>query len=183
MKDIAGVLLEDDLYQELVDAVAHADESTREERVARLVWLSKLPPSPAVVLGRFEQLHLHEEARVSFVGGQFAAVVLTAFALLEQTLVEELHLLGAKSVPRDLSKLLLLARASDVLSAEQLDCANQIRNRRNPWAHFKATEDEHSPVRRYRAAQVAPQAMLEEDARDAIRLAFEVFAQTMRPLK
>ncbi|WP_457393627.1 hypothetical protein [Roseateles sp. P5_E1] len=178
-------MISPELRSQLIDALAESDSNTRDDRADRLVWLSMLPTAPPVLIGRFEQFRLREEARVCFVQGNFIAVVLTALALIEQTLTEELLHLGLSDdkVPKSTQRLFDLAHERGILSAEQIKRAHMVREHRNPLGHFRPPDDPKGPVRRYREGDLHPDRMLEDDAKEAISLAFDLFVQTIRLVK
>jgi hypothetical protein len=80
----------------LIDALAWYDEHSRVARAERIAWASSLYQTQGIVAGPIVPLHLMEEARISFVNGQFMAVVLSATSVVEHLLLENLE---ANSIP------------------------------------------------------------------------------------
>lgn len=165
-----------DAKQRLDEALAHNDGHTRSARVNRLVWLSRFEQLPGLVAWRLEPLALLEEARVCYINGHYIAVLLTATAFIEQVLVEALEDRAIR-VPRGtLAHMVETARAAELLPAELLDQTDRLREIRNPFAHRKPDGHVHGLAARYRAEQIHPTSLLEEDALHAIELIYRYFS-------
>ncbi len=72
------------------------------------------------------------------------------------------------------------SRAAGFLNHELLDRADQLRKVRNPLGHYRDEEDPETIVNRFRKAEQHPIVVLEEDARQAVELVYEVFFGTLR---
>lgn len=168
------------LFEQLTQALVESDERTREARAERIIWLSNMPQVPTAFGGRLEQLHLLEEVRQCFVHGNYIAVLLAATAFVEQTLVEELALRGDTVRRRDLGSVIESARKAGFLESDLLDRADKLRLVRNPFGHYRPEGDPDALVTRFRARREHPVAVLEEDARLAVRVVYETFVNTLR---
>lgn len=169
-----------ELRAQLMQALAESDNRTREARSERIVWLSEMPSLPPAYTGRFEQLHLLEEVRQCFVNGNYIAVLLTATAFVEQTLIEELEMRQYQGPRRTLGNAIKSARCAGILPNDLLDRADKLRLVRNPFGHYRPEGDPDAVVTRYRARAAHPVTVLEEDAKLAVRVVFEMFVGTLR---
>lgn len=169
-----------ELRAQLIQALAESDNRTREARSERIVWLSEMPSLPTAYVGRFEQLQLLEEVRQCFVNGNYIAVLLAATAFAEQTLIEELEMRQHQGPRRNLGSAIESARHAGILPNDLLDRTDKLRLVRNPFGHYRPEGDPDAVVTRYRARSVHPVTVLEEDAKLAVRVVFEMFLGTLR---
>ena len=165
----------------LIEALKWYDESSRTDRATRIAWASSLFVSPGLVAAPIVPLNLMEEARVSFVNGQFMATVLSATSVIEHLLVEHLR---SNSVPGEtgtLAKAVNTARDARLFPPQVLDDIDELRRRRNPFVHKSADGGKRSLYDRYVKCQVHPSVLLEEDARLALRVMYEFFRCVLKP--
>ena len=164
----------------LLEALAWYDEHSRAERATRIVWASSLYQTQGMVAGAIVPLHLMEEARVSFVNGQFMAVVPSATSVIEHLLIDSLEdnsITGNKST---LAAAIQCARTASTFPAPLLDDADRLRNLRNPLVHKNADTGERSLYERYRKHEVHPAILLEDDARFALKVMYEFFRSVLK---
>lgn len=167
--------------QKLLEALESYDTSTRDARAHRIAWASSRVEMPQLISGRMVPLRLLEEARVCYVNGQYIATVLSALAFVEHALTEELE---EKSIPRKsetFAEAIAVAKANNLLPKAALEQADRLRKARNSFAHKGADSGKHSLFERFRSGNVHPDAVLEEDAKAAVNLMYEVFSLTLRP--
>lgn len=175
---------EEQVFRRVVQALEESEHRTRERRAARLAVTSKLQQVPPVLVGRFEQLHLLEEARVCFVYGQFAATVLVAYAVIEHTLDEEADLCVQKtSGMSKAANSIQLCREHQLVPSELLDRADALRSKRNAIGHFKPDVNKYRVTARARAVDASPYQVLETDAIEALGLAREIVISTLRAME
>jgi hypothetical protein len=165
----------------LVEALAWYDEHSRIERAERIAWASSLYQSPGLVAGPIVPMHLMEEARISFVNGQYMAVVLSATSVIEHLLLAELENICAAGKTSTLRGAIETARTAKAFPAQFLDDADSLRNLRNPLVHRNADVGERSLYERYRNHEVHPTTLLERDARFALELMYAFFGAVLRP--
>ncbi|MCE4513895.1 hypothetical protein [Xanthomonas hortorum] len=77
--------------ENLTEALARADDSSRADRVDRIEWLAQHYFHPGAVMGDLTILQMLEEARLCFVSGHFVGALLLATSFVEHTLSEELE--------------------------------------------------------------------------------------------
>ena len=165
----------------LLDALAWYDEHSRVERAERIAWASSLYHTSGVVAGAIVPLHLMEEARVSFVNGQFMAVVLSATSVIEHLLIDNLESNLIRGNKGTLAAAIECARKASAFPSQLLDDVDRLRNLRNPLVHKNADAGERSLYERYRKHEVHPATLLEADARFALKVMYEFFRSVLQP--
>lgn len=123
---------------------------------------------------------LRSEARYAYIEGHFIGTVLLAIGFVEQVIVArvlEKRLTTNKRV--FVSTAISLAREARLFGAEMLDRAALMVERRNGYAHLRATEEEHSFARRFLAERRHPQLIREQDAQDAVKLMDDYFRASL----
>lgn len=167
--------------QKLLEALERYDTSTREARTQRIAWASSQVEMPKMFLGRMVPLRLLEEARVCYVNGQFIATVLSALAFVEHTLTEELEEKGIPRKAGTFDEAIKVAKANGLFSKAALEQADRLRKTRNSFAHKGADSGKNSLYERFTSGNVHPDIVLEEDAKAALSLMYEIFSLTLRP--
>jgi hypothetical protein len=170
----------DDLHQKLIAALAEADTASRNKRAERIIWMSNYNQRPSMIMGSNEALGVLSEAADAYRDGHFISVILLAQALIEHELVGELVLLKKAKGDESLVIALKLAKKNQVLTDELVNRIDQLRVIRNPFAHHKKSDHEHSFTNRYRTRKIHPQVLLQEDAQEAFKLMYEVFRALLR---
>ena len=165
----------------LLEALAWYDEHSRMERAERIAWASSLYQAQGIVAGAVVPLHLMEEARVSFVNGQFMAVVLSATSVIEHLLIDNLESKQIQGNKSTLAAAIQCAKRADAFSVQLLDDVDTLRNLRNPLVHKNADAGECSLYERYRKHEVHPATLLEADARFALKVMYEFFRSVLKP--
>lgn len=168
------------IEQALLDALTRYDDSTRQERAERVVWVGQHSSMPSVIMGRAETLHLLNEAREVFVNGHFASALMLSVSVIEHSLVEECQLRGLFEGSPSLAQVLKVAENNGVLPAEWFPSLRLLVQRRNPYAHLKDPAHEHGLGRRVRKEQRHPQVILRQDAEIGLKCMYDVFRATLR---
>lgn len=168
--------------ERLNDALCNLDDKSRPDRVARIVWLADHESLPGVIMGRTETLHVLREAREVFVGGHFASTLVLAVAVIEHCLMEELQQRGLVKGRPTLSKLLEVAEKCSLFPLEWFVPIRQLIQLRNPFAHLKDSDHEHGLGMRVVLEKEHPAALLERDAKEAVRWMYMVFRATLHEL-
>lgn len=159
----------------LMDALAWYDEHSRVERAERIAWASSLYETSGLIAGAIVPLHLMEEARISYVNGQFMAVVLSATSVIEHLLIEHLESNLVQGNRWNLAAAIQCARGTGTFSAQLLTDVDELRKLRNPLVHKNADTGDRSLYERYRKQEVHPATLLEADARFALKTMYEFF--------
>lgn len=170
----------DEPRQELLKALSQSDAMRRDARADRIEWLSLHTNIPSFIAGRAETLQLLQETRETFVDGHFASALLTAMAVIEHILVEDLQLQRLTQGSPTFSQALSLANEKKLFPPDWLKRATRLSYRRNPFAHLKDENHPHALGARIQSEDRHPRAIMEEDAKDAIELMYSFFNATLR---
>lgn len=158
------------------------DESCRSDRIARLDWLAcRMPEAEYLTFpAGLTSKHLFEEARYSFVYGQFLASILLGFAFIEMTLAAWFYMAGRNDLERaTVSKLLSEAKDAGWLTEDEYRRIEDIRCKRNPVTHFRAPLSENSIECRALNANDHPYAVIEQDARDVMTTVMHILGRNV----
>lgn len=165
----------------LIDALRWYDDDSRLVRATRIEWASSRYQSQDMVSGELTQLSLMEEARICFVNGQFLATVLCATSAVEHLLVAELEARGVLSSKTTLGPLVQVAGDVQLFPPPVIHRLKTLAERRNPLAHRRDPRHESTLESRYLQQRVHPNALMENDARFAIEMMYEVFLLLLKP--
>jgi len=165
----------------LLEALTWHDENSRSARAARIDWASSLYQSTGLVAGKIVPLSLMEEARVSFVNGQFMASVLCATSVVEHLLVDELVARGLHNGKPTLGTSIGAARSAQIFPAEMLNRMEELNNLRNPIAHHRDPLDASTLVSRFLSHKVHPNTLMERDSRFALEVMYDLFRSVLKP--
>ncbi len=156
------------------------DKGCFAQRVGRLEWLiSKAPLAqiwtfPGGWLGK----QLFEEARYSFVYGQFLATVVLGFAYVERTLCAIFYGAGRNDMQRATSETLLReAHKEGWLSEQELKAFDKARGLRNVMVHFRKPIHRDSPEFRAVESECDPYTIMEDDAKHILEVAFRLLSR------
>ena len=156
------------------------DSKCFEDRLTRLEWLTE--HSPTAEYWTFpSDLHakyLFDEARYCFVYAQFLATILLGLAYIEITLAALFYGAGRNDLERTrLSELLRKARLGDVISENEFQELERVRNYRNTHAHFRRPGYKHGLEARSIRENAAPYEVIEQDATAVIAVTFQLVAK------
>lgn len=171
-----------DLHAHLIAALEDSDKNRRIGRAERIMWLSEHEFSPGVVMGRMDTMALMREARESFVDGHYIATLVLASAFIEHTLVEDLADRGFAKPRINLKEALTICSEKSLFPDDWIERTDKLRLHRNPFAHLRPEEDEHTFGSRFRNQKVHPTAILEADAKEALALLYLFFQATLRAI-
>lgn len=173
----------------VLEGLEAQDKKSREARAERYVWANYLPRLPSAMVGRFEQIRLMEEARSCYIEGLYAATLILSFSVVDHSLDEEALFATGKTSADKPKKgerkqyAIALAEEAGTLPKDLLSRCNVLREKRNAIAHFRLGRDEAVLIERAKKASMSPYVLLEEDAKEALALAREVFVATLRPFE
>ena len=150
-----------------------------EGRLSRLEWLNNNTPG-----GKDWMFHgilakgLFEEARSCFVYGQFLATVLSGLAYVERTLAALFYASGRSDLERaSLSALLKEAYAEGVIDSSEFQNLEEIREKRNSYAHFRRPLAKDSVEIRALLEDETPHKIIEQDATAVSAIALRLVAK------
>lgn len=116
------------------------DSVMYDDRIARLSWMAERLSSEKYVLeiGGLLGKSLFEEMRYCFAYSQFIAASLLGLAYIERYLAAYFYGIGIKNLQRaPLTRLLAEAQAHGLVSEDQRQELDRIRQSRNAYAHFR----------------------------------------------
>ncbi|WP_426339944.1 hypothetical protein ACN9MZ_27340 [Pseudoduganella sp. S-14] len=171
------------LPDQLIEAVTWHDEQTRAKRVDRMRWSSSLKPEAGLVFGKPEPLAVLEDARASFVNEYYVAAIMTATAYIDHALGTLLSRRKFKPQENTLSARIRAARRKKILTKDVLNRIDTLRKIRNPFAHEMPSDHPMNLGNRVQSEARHPQAILEDDAKEALTLMYVVYAETLMKVK
>jgi hypothetical protein len=151
-------------------ALERGEKRTLPERAARVRWLSEVIPKDRIFGMPLETSLVFEEAKASFVYANFVAVIVLAASFVEHWFIANLGMRGyQKEASQGLAAAINCARSNALVNPIILDKVDRLRLIRNPFVHLKSIDHEHLVGRRLvTTRQVSLQAMLEDDAKEAL---------------
>jgi hypothetical protein len=120
-----------------------------------------------------------DEARRCFVHGQYVATLMLAASFIEHKLSDALR---SKALVKDspsFASAIELAGSNQLFPSDLLVRTERIRQIRNPFAHRKPDNHQHSLGNRFLSQGVHPQTVIESDAALAIQAMYEYFSLTL----
>lgn len=157
------------MREKLVDALAYSDALDREQRADRILWISGYQLSGGVLVGRTDTLSLVSEAKACFIDGHFIGTTVLAVSAMEHLLTDALIDRGLAKYGVYFANALKLARDQSLFEDGLLTEIDRLRLIRNPHAHLREVTDPDSLNYRYWNENRHPVAVLEDDARAAIK--------------
>ena len=162
-------------------ALERLDRITLVERAARVRWLAQKIPHNILMAMPFETMTVLQEAKSSFISGQFVATIVLASAFVEHWFTSNLNNLGFnKEANQGLAAAIVCARKNDLAPSFLLDMADNLRKIRNPFAHLKSFDHEFNPSRRARKMGAHAYELLERDAQNSIILIYAIGIHTFK---
>lgn len=168
-------MTEELLLEPLIPALMWYDDRSRLTRAKRIEWASSLYFPEGIMEGELVQLSLMEEARFSFVNGQFLATVICSASALEHLLVVKLKEIEVSLSKPTLGALIQKADDKKLLPSRVIDCLRELNELRNPIVHRRDPKDQSTLVSRYLQKKIHPNALKEDDARFALKVMYLVF--------
>lgn len=151
-------------------SLERSEARTRPERAARVRWLSEVIPRTRFFGMPLETILVFEEAKDSFIYGNFVAAVVLAASFIEHWFVASLDARGyQKEASQGLAAAIKCARRNDLVDPIILDKADQLRLIRNPFVHLKEINHPHGLHERMAGTKTFDiPALLESDAKEAL---------------
>jgi hypothetical protein len=151
-------------------ALERGEKMTLPERAARVRWLSGVIPRDRAFGMPVQTALVFEEAKASFVCGNFVAVIVLAAAFIEHWFLASLGARGyQKEASQGLAAAINCARRNNLVNSIILDKADRLRLIRNPFVHLKEFDHKHGVSQRMASTQNFDiTALLENDAKEAL---------------
>ncbi len=159
-----------------VNWLREEDSKCYEDRLFRLKFLAERTPTEGY--WPFDGLagkHLFEEARYCFVYGQFLATILLGIAYLETALASSFYASGRNDLQRaPFSELLNEALSVGLISVDEYEEMNRVRNERNSYGHYRRPSHEGRIESRAVKEGELPYDIIERDATSVMRLLLRI---------
>lgn len=162
---------------EYLEWLVGEDEASREARLERLRWLVETFGEPRHLLFRGGPISYRafEEARLCFLHGQFIATTLLSQVVLEHMLAGLFHSAGRDDLKGSGFKRLMKEAVKErIISAEEHDAFERIRQRRNPVVHYRDPMNQENIMYRAMREDTTIRQVLEDDARTALYTIFNL---------
>jgi hypothetical protein len=155
------------------------DADSLPDRLRRLRIISEVMTSrDGYLLYSEESLYLFYDAKNCFIFGQFAACILVCQALLEHQLSSLYTFAGKRKIARLGFKALIEHTLTDgILPEFVVSKLEDLRKKRNPLVHFKdyfQRDSKDSLLFQSAKMGTTPDELLEQQAKDAILVTFEI---------
>jgi hypothetical protein len=156
-------------------ALEKADKASLSRRGMRVRWLAQTIPRNILMAMPYETMCVFQEAKASFISGQFVATIVLAASFLEHWFASKLGSIGFdKEASQGLAASIDCARKNNLVPSVLLDKADRLRQIRNPFVHLKSFEHEHNISRRAFVMRQHPDQLLERDAQDSLTLMYGI---------
>jgi HEPN domain-containing protein len=163
--------------EQLLEWLRIEDEASKPLRLARLRFLVEEFGEPRDLLfhGGPTSWYAYEEARLSFLNGQFIGCVLLSQVAVEHILSGLFWMAQREDVcKKGFKNLIDEALKERFISIEEYQSLDLLRMKRNPYTHFKGPEDNASQLRRMLNEDKDYDSITEEDAKNAIKTVFRL---------
>jgi hypothetical protein len=159
-------------------ALERGERKSLPARAARVRWLSEVIPKNLMFGMPLETGLVFEEAKASFVYGNFVAVIVLAASFIEHWFIASLSNRGyQKEASQGLAAAINCARTHKLVAPLILDKADRVRLIRNPFVHLKSFEHQHTIGQRMAKTRTYDiPALLEADAKEALIAMYGVAA-------
>lgn len=180
--DVTARLENDDEFRERVIAcLEQHDMRDRGARAKRHIWLGEHDVRVAgPYWERSESSGVMEEARSSYVHGNFIATLVLALAYVEHVIIDTLSLQPNTKTP-GMAAAIKQARVAGLFPDDLLDGAAVLKDFRNPFVHRRHQDDPDTIGQRIWSRKSHPRTILEQDARDALQVMYGFFRYSFDP--
>ena len=156
-------------------ALERYDRATFPERLDRLRWVERVMPRDYVLTLPPETFYLFNEAKDSFINGQFVGSLMLTLSFIEHVLAIALENKGYyKQAKGGLKSIVACLRENQSPLSPILNQIETLQDSRNPFAHLKPFTHQHTLGQRSLRARKSDVVMLEEDAKAALPLMYTV---------
>lgn len=153
------------------------DAASRPFRTSRLAFVANEygPQRHLLIPGGFIPMYAFEEARWCYVNGHFIGCVFLCQVILEHILAGQFYLMGRDRIAESGFKILCTeAEIKRFISAEERKLFDNLRVKRNPYAHPRSMDSADRIERRMILEESYMDEILNKDARLAIGTVFRL---------
>lgn len=173
-KDLFGDEIKEPL-DELSQALKVYDSETFEQRYERLKYINKIFPHDYGFLLPPESAYVLDEAKMTFISGQYIATVMLAQAFIEHIL--QLHLEGIgqpKIAKRGLSAIVKFFLQNKPQHNYIMTRIDKIRKFRNPFSHLKPFDHPERIIQKTLQTSTLPDEILEKETKEALEIMYHI---------
>lgn len=173
---------DEEFRKRVIACLEQLDPTDRIERAERHIWMGK---HHVGVNGgyweRSETSAVLQEARSSYLHGNFIATLILALAYVEHVINDALPPLPPKTRTPTMAAAIKQARAAELFPEDLLDGAAVLSDFRNPFVHRRDADDPDTIGQRVQSRKSHPRMILEQDARDALLVMYGFFRYSFDP--
>lgn len=173
-RDLFGTVIKSkiDKYER---ALRKHDRKTFYERLKRLRFLNTIFPKGYQVTTDIESIYIYDEAKMTYINGEFISSIILAQSYIERTIQKYLGSIGlGKQSRRGIKFMLKHARQHGIINRALLSRIEKLVNRRNPFTHLQDLDHEYSIMNRIQNEKLEPLEMVMADATMAMRLMYSI---------
>lgn len=151
------------------------DKATFNDRLSRFRYLYEYYPEyNTIMFGTDESYRIFHEVKSCFINGEFISVVILAISFIERRFQESLKINGFEKESKEtLSSILKRFKGKSSIPDYFIDRVDSLRLKRNPFVHMRDIDDEDNLYIRSSLKKRSIEAVLENDAKEAIALMLE----------
>ena len=151
------------------------DKNSFNERLERLRIVDKLIPKNYMMTLPPESFYVFQEAKDSFISGQFVATLMLSAAFVEHILTIALNEKGfEKESKRGMRSILKCLKKNGSALTPIISKIDHLQEIRNPFVHLKPYAHESTISQRLTRLKKTDMELLEEDAKDALSIMYTV---------
>lgn len=150
------------------------DRDTFSDRLERLKYLNSIFPKGYGFLSGMETAYVFDEAKMTFINGEFISTIMLAQAFIEHKLQACLASKGLiKESKNGLKSMTMCLRRKKLVNEFLLNKIDHLRKIRNPFSHLRPG-DESSVSERIFLEKQGPLLIMEKDAKNSIALMYQI---------
>ncbi|WP_439606013.1 hypothetical protein [Hydrogenophaga sp.] len=173
---------DEEFGERVIACLEQLDPMDRRERAKRHIWMGKHHVRvDGPYWERSETSGVMQEARSSYVHGNFIATLVLALAYVEHVINDALPPPPSKKKTPPMSVAIQQARAAGLFPGDLLDGAAVLSDFRNPFIHRRDSDDQDTIGQRVQNRKSHPRMILEQDARDALQVMYGFFRYSFDP--
>lgn len=155
--------------------LARYDQNSFEERLERLKWLEQIMPRDYAISLPPETFYVFQEAKDSFINGQFTGTLMLAAAFIEHVLAISLEEKGfRKEALGGMRSILKCLKKNGSMLAPIVPKIDHLQEIRNPFVHIKPFTHPSRLSQRAMKLRKNDLSLLESDAREALSVMYTV---------
>lgn len=171
-----------EFHERVIACLEHLDSTDRPKRAERHIWMGKHHVGiNGGYCERSETSAVLQEARSSYIQGNFIATLILALAYVEHVINDALPPPLSKRRSPTMADAIKQARAAVLFPDDLLDRATVLSDFRNPFVHRRDAGDPDTIAQRVRNRKSHPRTILEQDARDALLIMYGFFRYSFNP--